>query len=231
MQTANQLADIAHFVVIPAHGLDELSVTVGDDAGLGGIVERAVPDADDIGADNFVFGIAKAFVRGGFHGGVDLFDGGLFIENGNELGKGAGEYGDALSAAVEFAFQFGEDDADRFGGAGAVGHDIGGCGAGAAEVTFWVRCVLGILVICIRVDGGHQAGDDAEFVIEDLGHRCETIGGTGCAADDGLAAIEDIVVNVENDGLKVAGRWSGNDDAFGAGFQMGFGLFLIGEEP
>src|SRR5579863_7095513 len=171
VEATDQLADIAHFVVIPAHCLDELGVAVGDHAGLGSVVKGAVSDADDIGADNFVFRIAKAFISGGFHCGVNLFERDLFVEYGNELGKGAGNDGDALCAAVELTFQFGEHEADGLCGAGAIGHDVGGCGAGAAEVTFGVGGILGVLVIGIRVDGRHQARDNTEFIIEDLGHR------------------------------------------------------------
>src|ERR1700722_11316908 len=104
VEAADQLADIAHFVVVPADGLDELVVAVCDDTGLSGVIEGAEPDADDVGADDLVFGIAEAFVGGGFHGGVDLFDACLFVEDGDEFGEGAGEDGDALGAAVEFAF-------------------------------------------------------------------------------------------------------------------------------
>ena len=224
------MADVAHFVVVPADGLDELVFAVGDDAGLGRVVEGAVRDADDIGADDLVFGIAEAFVGGSFHGGVDLFDACLFAEDGDEFGEGAGEGGYALGAAVELTFQFREDDADRFGGAGAVGHDVGGCGAGAAEITLGVGSVLGVLVVGIGVDRGHETGDDPEFIVEYLGHGGQAVGGTGGAADDGFAAVEDIMIDVEDDGFEVAGRGGGDDDAFGAGFEVGFGFFLIGEE-
>ena len=71
-----------------------------------------------------------------------------------------------MSAAVEFAFQFGQDQSDGFGGAGAVGNDIGGCGAGPAKIALGMGGVLGILVIGIGVDGRHETGDDAIFVFQ-----------------------------------------------------------------
>src|SRR6202000_2966098 len=125
-----------------------------DDAGLGGVIERTVPNADDIGADNFVFGIAKAFVGGGFHGGVDFLDGDLLVEHGDEFSERAGECGDALGATVKFTFKFREDKADRFCSAGAVGYDVDGCGAGAAEVAFRMGSILRVLVVGISMGSG-----------------------------------------------------------------------------
>src|SRR6185312_17301111 len=145
VKAADELADVAHFIVVPGNGLDELLVAVGDNAGLGGVVERAIEYADDVAADDLVFCIAEAFVGSGLHGGVHFFGSNFFIEDRDQFGQRAGEGGNALGAAIELAFQFGQDQADSLCGAGAVGHDIDGCCAGAAEIAFGMGGVLGVL--------------------------------------------------------------------------------------
>jgi len=94
---------------------------------------------------------------------------------------------------------------DRLGRASAVGDDIGRCGPCPAEVALGMGASWVFWSLVIGVDGGHQTGDDAVFVIEGLGHGGQAIGGTGGAADDRFAAVQDVMVHIENDGLQVAG--------------------------
>jgi len=72
---AYELADIAHLVIIPAHGLHQLMVACRDHAGLGSIEEGAIGHADDIAAYDLVFCIAVAFIDGRLHAGVNFFNG------------------------------------------------------------------------------------------------------------------------------------------------------------
>src|ERR1700754_2395867 len=102
VQAANELAYIAHFVVIPADSFDQLLVSIGDDTGLSGIVQRAITNADDVAAYDLVFGITKAFVGGGLHSGIDLFEGNFLLQNGNQLGEGTGEGWNTLSTTIQF---------------------------------------------------------------------------------------------------------------------------------
>ena len=63
-----------------------------------------------------------------------------------------------------------------------VGHEVEGGGAGAAQVL--VRRVLQVLVLRVGVDRRHQALDDAELVVDRLGHRAEAVGRAGGVGDD-----------------------------------------------
>ena len=86
------------------------------------------------------------------------------------------------------------------------------------------------MVAGVGVDSGHQAFNDAEFVLQDFGHRCQAVGGAGCAGDDGFAAVQGFVVDVVNDGFDVVAARCGDDDFFRAGFDVFFGFVLAGEE-
>ena len=77
--------------------------------------------------------------------------------------------------------------------------------------------------------GGHQALDDAEVVVDDLGQRSEAVGGAGGVGDDGHAGVVLVQVDAadEHRGVVLAG--AGEDNDLGAGVQVRLGGFL-GEE-
>ncbi len=77
--------------------------------------------------------------------------------------------GDADGEAVELAGHLGDDQLEGLGGAGAGGDHGEGGGAGAAEVL--VRRVEDDLIVGVAVDRGHDAGLDAEGVVEHLDDR------------------------------------------------------------
>ena len=62
MQTAYQLAYIAHFVIIPAHCFYQLLITRSNDLGLCRVKQGTEMHAYDIAAHYFVFVVAKAFI-------------------------------------------------------------------------------------------------------------------------------------------------------------------------
>ena len=138
LHRAHELAYVAHLVIVPAYHFDELGIAHGYHFGLGCVEERTVRDADDVGAHEFFFGIAKAFIGSGLHGSIHLFGSGFLCADGGQFGYGTGDGGHTLCSAVEFAFQFGQYQSDGFGSAGAVGHDVLGGSACAAQVTFGV---------------------------------------------------------------------------------------------
>ena len=205
-------------------------VAYGHYAGLGGVEERAVFDADYVGRNDLIFGVAVRFVGGSFHRGVDFFFGYRAFEDGNQFGQRAGGNGDALGGAVEFAVQFGDNQTDGFGGAGAVGHDVKSGGAGAAQIAFAVRRVKGVLVAGVGVDGGHQAFDYAELFLQDCRHRGEAVGGAGSGGDDGFAAIQNVLVHAIYDGFHVIAAGGGNNDFARTGADVGFGFGFAGKE-
>ena len=64
---------------------------------------------------------------------------------------------------------------------------------GPAEISFRVRGILCILIVGISVNGGHQSVYDTKLFFQYLCHGGQAVGGAGSAADDGFAAIEDLV--------------------------------------
>jgi len=226
---ADHLRGVGVLVVVPSDDLDleEAFADLGDH-GLGGIEERAKAHTDDVGGDERFLGVAEGSGGGGLHRGVDLLRGDVFaLDDGDEDGRGAGRDGDALGGADELAVEFGDDEADRLGGAGGVRDDVRGTGTGTAEVAFTMRAVEDHLVAGVGVDGGHDTGLDREGIVEGLRHRGEAVGGAGSGGDDLVFLGEGLLVDGEDDGLEVLAGRGGDDDFLGAGFDVGHG-FLFG---
>ena len=74
--------------------------------------------------------------------------------------------------------------------------------------------------------GGHEALDDAEVVVDDLGEGGQAVGGAGGVGDDGHAGVILVQVDAadEHRGVVLAG--AGEDNDLGAGVQVGLGGFL-----
>ena len=76
------------------------------------------------------------------------------------------------------------------------------------------------------MNGGHEAGFDGAEVIEGLGHGSEAVGGAAGRGDNLVGGLQDLVVDVEDDGREVLAGRGGNNDLAGAGLDVGHGLFL-----
>jgi len=72
------------------------------------------------------------------------------------------------------------------------------------------------------MDSGHQALDDTEVVIDDLGERGQAIGRAGCIGDDSVLGVVCVQVDATNEHWGISGR-SGDDDLLGATLQMSGG--------
>ena len=76
-----------------------------------------------------------------------------------------------------------------------------------------MRGVEDDLVVGVAVDGGHDAGGDAEGVVEDLDDGREAVGGAGGVGDDVvLGRVVLVVVDAEDDGDVLVGGRGGDDD-------------------
>ena len=93
-----------------------------------------------------------------------------------------------------------------------------------------MRRVLQVLVLGVGVDRRHQALDDAELVIEHLGHRAEAVRGARRVGDDVLAAVVLVVVDAHHDGDVLVGGRGGDDDLLGAGIEVALSLGARGED-
>ena len=94
-----------------------------------------------------------------------------------------------------------------------------------------MRAVLQVLVLGVGVDGGHQTLDDADTVVEGLGHGSQAVGGAGCVGDDVVdGRIVLVVIDAHDDGDVLVLGGSRDQDLLGAGVQVGLGLGGVGEE-
>ena len=84
---ADHLRGVGVLVVVPGNDLNLIGVIVDlSDHGLGGIEQRAVAHADDIGRDDRILVVAEALRGSSLHGGVDGFLGDILaLDNGDQM--------------------------------------------------------------------------------------------------------------------------------------------------
>ena len=75
--------------------------------------------------------------------------------------------------------------------------------------------------------GGHEALDNAEVVVDDLGDGREAVGGAGRVGDELHISGVLIEVDAADEHRGVVLRGTGHDDDLGAGVDVGLSLFLI----
>src|SRR5512138_839188 len=212
-------AGIAPLVVVPGDDLDQRPV---EDLGREQVDDAGVPVAHEVRGDERLVGDAQVGVerplgRGLAEGGVDLLDVRRLFDDGHEVDDGDVGGRDADGEAVDLALELGHDQADGLGRAGRR-RDLGhGRGPGPAQVL--VGGVEDLLVVRVRVYGGHEALLDAEDVVQDLDHGGQAVGRAGGVGDDVvLGGIVRPLVDAEDQGgVGVRGR-SGDDDLVGPAF-------------
>ena len=229
LDEVDDLVRITPLVVIPGNELDEFLVE--HDAGLG-IEDRGARIAEEVGGDDHLVRVADDALQLALgcllHGGADrvVIRGGL--EVGGEVDDGDVQGRDAHGHAGELAREVRDDLADGLGGAGGGGDDVAG-GSSAAAPVLNGRAVDSALGGGGGVDGGHKAALDAEVVVDNLGERSEAVRGAGGVGDDLHVALVGLFVDAHDEHRGIRGR-SGDDDLLGAGLEVGFGLFHLGEE-
>src|SRR5216683_1402868 len=223
-------AGVAPLVVVPGQNF---YAAVADDLGVFGIDDRGIRIAFEVGGDEFLFGVGEdalhGAVGGGFQCGVyGILGGGLVDENGEVDDADVGR-GHAHGVAVELALQFGNDEMQRFGGAGGAGNHIDGGGAGTAQVL--VRQVEEFLIVGVRVDGGHGAAVDAESFLENFGDGSEAVGGAGSVGNDlVLCRIVGLVIHTEDESRIGAIGGRGDEHFLYGRAKMLVGIHAFGKE-
>ena len=130
--------------------------------------------------------------------------------------------------AVELALELRQHQADRLGCAGR-GRDHRQRGR-ARAIEILVHGVERRLVAGVGMDRGHEAGFDADRVVEHLGDRRQAVGGARGVGDDLVVLGQLVVVDAEDHGEIGAVGGRRNQHALGAGGQMRRGLVLGGED-
>src|SRR5208282_5492771 len=229
----DQIADtagVSPLVVIPG---DHLDAVAADHQGHGRVDDGGAGVSFEIGRDQFAFleaevALQRARLGGLFQSGVDLFFSGLFFHPDDEGDDRDVGRGDTHGEAVEFAGQFGDDEFERFGGAGRGWDHVDRRRAGSPQI--FVREVEDHLIVRIRVDGGHGAADDLEVVVDDLGDRGQTIRGAGSVRDNVvLAGIVLLFVHPEHNREVFVLPGGGDDDFFHRAAQMFLCFVAVGE--
>ena len=224
---ADHLRNIGVLVVVPGNDLHLAgAVAQIDDHGLGGIEQGAETHANDVGGNDLIGVVAEGLGGLRLHLSVDLFLGGVALNNGVQDGGGAGGGGNTLSSADQLAVQLGDDQTDGLGSAGGVGNDVHSTRTGTTQVALALGAVQDHLVAGVGVDGAHNAGLDLPAVVQSLGHGSQAVGGAGSGGDDVVFLGQGVVVNVVNDGGQVIAGRSGNDDLLGAGVDVRLSLGL-----
>jgi len=72
------------------------------------------------------------------------------------------------------------------------------------------------------VDGCHQALDDSELVVDDLGERGQAVGRTGSVGDDGVLGVICLQVDTTDEHWGISRR-GGDDDLLGTTLQVSSG--------
>ena len=181
--------------------------------------ERFLGVAED--ALQFAFG-------SGLHDAVHFVDRRRALRDEGEVDDGHVDRRDAHRVAVELAVQVREDEAHGGGGTGLRGDHRHRGGTGAAEVL--VIDVRQHLVVRVRMDRRHQAGHQADLLVQRLDHRGQAVRRAGGVGDDGVARFQRVVVHAVDDRRVdvLAGR--GDDDLARAAGEVQRRLVLAGEE-
>ena len=137
-----------------------------------------------------------AFGRG-LHDRIDLVDGRVARRDEREVDDGHVDGRHANREAVELARELGHDEPDRRGRAGLRGDHRHRRAARAAQVL--VIDVGQHLVVRVRVDRRHQARDEPDLLVQRLDERREAVRRATAVRDDGVARLEDMLVDAVHD--------------------------------
>ena len=133
--------------------------------------------------------------------------------------------------AGELALGRGEHLADGLGGAGGGRDDVDRRRAAAAPVLLG-RAVDRLLRRGVAVDRGHQAGLDADALLQEhVDDRRQAVRGAGGVRDDVvLGGVVLVLVDAHQQRLHLALAGGGDDDLLRAGREVALGLLGVGEE-
>ncbi len=127
----------------------------------------------------------------------------------------------------ELAVELGDDLADSLGSAGGGGDDVVVDGTGTAQILLLGEAVNDGLGGGGSVNRGHEAFDNAEVVIDNLGDGSQAVGGAGSVGDKLHISSILLKVDAADEHRGVVLRGAGHDNDLGAGVNVGLGLRLV----
>ena len=80
------------------------------------------------------------------------------------------------------------------------------------------------------MNGGHDAGDDGEGLVQGVGHRSQAVGGAGSSGDDLILSGQGLLVDGVNDGLQILASGGRDNDLLSASLNVSHSLVLAGVE-
>src|SRR5690625_4890236 len=220
----HQAAGVSPLVVVPGNDLH----LVADDASQFSIEDGGGRVGDDVTGNQRVLGVLQDALQRSFgsflHRCVDLFDRYVFTGRKGQVSGGAGGNRYAHCKAVQLALQVRQDQRYGLGSTSGRWNDVGGGGAGAAQVL--VRAIQQVLVGSVSVNCRHETALNSEHFVKNLGHRSQAVRGAGCVRNDvvvGRVVIGVVYAHYEC-GVFTLTR-SRNDDLLGTGVNMSLRLF------
>ena len=132
---------------------------------------------------------------------------------------------DAHGKAVQLPIEFREHQADGGGGPGLRGNHRHGGRTGPPQIL--VIHVGQDLIIGVRVNRSHQTLNQTQLLVQGLDERRQTIGRAGGIRDDGVGALQRLVIHAVHDGgIHVLAARRGDDHFLRPGLEMSRRLFL-----
>ena len=221
---------VAPLVVVPPDHLHEIPDGHGRER-----VERARRRTpDDVARDDRVLGVDQATpkpirIRRRAERRVDLLDGRLAVQDGDQIRDRSVGHGHAHRHAIHLALQLGEGERRGLRRAGRGGYDVHGRRSPSAQIL--VREVQQVLVVRVRVHRRHERPIDAEAVLQHLGHRRDAVRGARGVRDDVMRCrVVRVVVHAHDDRHVLALRRRADDHLLRASFQMRRGLLPVREQ-
>src|ERR1700693_2005298 len=223
-------AGIAPFVVVPGEHLDGV---IAEHHGRRRVEDRRVRVVEEVHRHQLLIAHREDALelptRRLAHLGVHVLGGRALGERRGEIDEADIGHWNTQRHPVEPALQFGDHQGHCLGGAGGGGDDGEGGGAGTALVL--VGGVEDDLVLGVGVHGGHEAGLDAERVVEHLGDGRQAVGGAGGVGDDVVrGGVVHRVVDTDADREVLVLRGGGDHHLARSGFEVSPRALRVAEE-
>ncbi len=163
--------------------------------------------------------------RGGFHDAVDFLDRGIACSHERQVDDGHVNRRHTNCITIQLAIQLGQDQTNGGSRTGLGGNH--GLSRRTCTTQIFVHYVSEHLIVGVRMDGGHQAIQQTDVVIERLDQRRQAIGRAGGIRNHGVRGFQHALVHPEHHGcINVFATGRGDDHFFRATLEVRRCFFL-----